>query len=134
MALGSGSGRRARVVSSLVLVTALAGCAPSGPPDITHRDVPSPQRTTPAELCATLVSYWVREALAGSTWAGLDWEQKGLSNEQLGLHDEILAAARAERERHGNPAAQRLITRETTARCTATDGALGSSENWLPPK
>ncbi|MFB6982183.1 hypothetical protein [Streptomyces scopuliridis] len=94
---------------------------------------PAAHRTTPAEICAALVSYWAKEALKGSEWAGLDWEQKGLSNEQYALHEEVVAAARAEQAKHGDAAAGALIDRETAERCAAANGATGSSENWREP-
>ncbi|MER7518706.1 hypothetical protein [Streptomyces sp. NPDC126499] len=94
---------------------------------------PAPRASTPADICASLVSYWVKEALKGSTWAGLDWEQKGLSNEQYAIHDEVLVAARAEERRAGRASAFALTDREARRRCEAAKGATGSSENWRPP-
>ncbi|MEU3608295.1 hypothetical protein AB0E83_23035 [Streptomyces sp. NPDC035033] len=94
---------------------------------------PAPRAGTPVDVCASLVSYWVREALEGSSWAGLDWEQKGLSNEQYEIHDEVLQEARAEERRAGRAAASALADREARRRCEAADGATGSSENWRPP-
>ncbi|MEV7276437.1 hypothetical protein [Streptomyces sp. NPDC093111] len=94
---------------------------------------PAPRVSSPAEVCANLVSYWVREALKGSKWAGLDWEQKGLSNEQYEIHDEVLLAARAEERRAGRDAAFALADRESRRRCEEAKGATGSSENWRPP-
>ncbi|MFF5424160.1 MULTISPECIES: hypothetical protein [unclassified Streptomyces] len=94
---------------------------------------PAPRASSPADVCARLIAYWVREALAGSPWAGLDWEQKGLSNEQYAIHDEVLVAARAEERRSGRAAAQGLAEREARRRCEAAGGATGSSENWRPP-
>ncbi|MET8505741.1 hypothetical protein ABZV60_13950 [Streptomyces sp. NPDC004787] len=119
------------------LAAALAGCvlalsagcagAPERPRD------PAPTTSSPADVCTSLVSYWVKEALKGSKWAGLDWEQKGMSNEQYEIHDEVLVAARAEERRAGRPAAFALTDRETRRRCEAAKGATGSSENWRPP-
>ncbi|WP_406860305.1 hypothetical protein ABZO31_07555 [Streptomyces sp. HUAS MG47] len=94
---------------------------------------PTAQATTPAELCTNLVAYWVKEALNGSKWAGLDWEQKGLSNEQFALHDEVLAAARAKERTAGRAAALALADEESRRRCAATNGATGSSDNWRAP-
>ncbi|MFB7862023.1 hypothetical protein [Streptomyces sp. NPDC056069] len=94
---------------------------------------PAPRASTPADVCTDLVSYWVKEALRGSKWAGLDWEQKGMSNEQYEIHDEVLVAARAEERREGREAAFALTDRETRRRCEAAKGATGSSENWRPP-
>nr|WP_239150623.1 hypothetical protein [Streptomyces sp. SID13588] len=112
----------------------MSGCSGTDTSGITPSDSPAPHRTTPAEVCASLVSYWAKEALRGGKWAGIDWEQKGLSNEQYELHEQILAAARAEQEKRGIAAAEKLITRESAARCKAAKGATGSSENWRPPR
>ncbi|KKZ74294.1 hypothetical protein VO63_08890 [Streptomyces showdoensis] len=94
---------------------------------------PAPRASSPADVCTSLVSYWVKEALKGSTWAGLDWEQKGLSNEQYEIHDEVLLAARTEERRAGREAAFALADRESRRLCEQAKGATGSSENWRPP-
>ncbi|MEE4596906.1 hypothetical protein V2J94_34325 [Streptomyces sp. DSM 41524] len=93
----------------------------------------TPRATSPVRLCADLVSYWAEQDLADSQWAGLDWEQKGLSNQQYEIYDDIVQAARAERKRHGTPAAKALIKRLAERRCAAANGATHSSENWRPP-
>ncbi|NEW75654.1 hypothetical protein [Streptomyces rhizosphaericus] len=93
----------------------------------------APRATSPVRLCADLVSYWAEQDLADSQWAGLDWEQKGLSNQQYEIYDDIVQAARAERKRHGTPAAKALIKRLAERRCAAANGATHSSENWRPP-
>ncbi|MEV8586174.1 hypothetical protein [Streptomyces sp. NPDC051180] len=124
------------------LLTLTAGCGraaepsppPTSAPTSTPAGTPSPRASTPADICTSLISYWVREALEGSVWAGLDWEQKGLSNEQYAIHDEVLAAARAEERRAGRAAATALADRESRRRCEAAKGATGSSENWRPPE
>ncbi|MEV5771830.1 hypothetical protein AB0L49_11320 [Streptomyces antimycoticus] len=94
---------------------------------------PTPQVPSPVRLCTDLISYWAEQDLAGSRWAGLDWEQKGLSNQQYEIYDDIVHAARAERRRHGTPAAKALINRLAERRCAAANGATHSSENWRPP-
>ncbi|MFI8988518.1 hypothetical protein ACIG63_26510 [Streptomyces antimycoticus] len=94
---------------------------------------PTPQAPSPVRLCTDLISYWAEQDLAGSRWAGLDWEQKGLSNQQYEIYDDIVHAARAERRRHGTPAANALIKRLVERRCAAANGATHSSENWRPP-
>ncbi|WP_351225454.1 hypothetical protein [Streptomyces sp. NPDC002133] len=94
----------------------------------------APTPSTPADICTGLVTYWVGEALKGSSWAGLDWEQKGLSNEQLVIHDEVLVEAREEEKHNGRPAALALIRRQVRLTCEAQNGATGSSENWRPPR
>ncbi|WP_413100602.1 hypothetical protein [Streptomyces sp. Inha503] len=133
----------------LVLAVTLAGCggSGSGPSDDSHNSgdsrnapasapaphSPTPRAASPVRLCADLTSYWAEQDLAGSHWAGLDWEQKGLSNEQYEIYDDIVRAARTERKRHGTPAAKALIKRLAERRCAAADGATHSSENWRPP-
>ncbi|OPF75169.1 hypothetical protein VT50_0225095 [Streptomyces antioxidans] len=107
-----------------------SGSAPASAPAAHH---PTPQTASPVRLCADLISYWAGQDLAGSQWAGLDWEQKGLSNEQYEIYDDIVRAARAERKRHGAPAAKTLIKRLAERRCAAANGATRSSENWRPP-
>ncbi|MFJ3901901.1 hypothetical protein [Streptomyces sp. NPDC090025] len=122
--------RTAPALAALAALVALtSGCQTGGE----RAAPPAPRTSSPADVCTSLISYWVREALEGSSWAGLDWEQKGLSNEQLGIHDEVLAAARAEERRAGRPAAFALADRESRRRCEAANGATGSSENWRPP-
>ncbi|MDJ0461690.1 hypothetical protein [Streptomyces sp. H27-C3] len=128
------STRRAGIGCTLALLVALTGCGGTGTSEITPSDSPAPRRTTPAEVCASLVSYWAKEALRGGKWAGIDWEQKGFSNDQYELHEQILAAARAEQRKRGAAAAEALIGRESQARCEAAKGATGSSENWRPPR
>ncbi|MFJ1912240.1 hypothetical protein ACIOGX_09935 [Streptomyces sp. NPDC088147] len=121
------------LLCTALLGGALTGCGGGGSAAPDPDATPAAHRTTPAELCAALVSYWAKEALKGSAWAGLDWEQKGLSNEQYAIHEEVVAAARAERTKHGGAAAEALIDRRTAERCAAENGATGSSENWREP-
>ncbi|WP_137977498.1 hypothetical protein [Streptomyces violaceusniger] len=134
---------------ALVLAVTVTGCggSGSGPSGDSHNSgnsrsapastpaphSPTPQAASPVRLCADLISYWAEQDLAGSQWAGLDWEQKGLSNEQYEIYDDIVQAARAERKRHGAPAAKALIKRLAERRCAAANGATRSSENWRPP-
>lgn len=137
-----GHGRPASAVRPPLIAVALllatvpgcAGGAPTPPPDRDRTPANSPPPSgDPVGVCTELISYWAREALDGSPWAGLDWEQKGLSNEQLALHDEVLAAARAEQRRRGTAAAKELIRRDSARRCAEARGATGSSENWRTP-
>ncbi|MFD7323544.1 hypothetical protein ACFV9D_21010 [Streptomyces sp. NPDC059875] len=114
-------------VLAVGVLTALPGCSDDRP------DPAPPRARTAVEICTDLVAYWVKEALAGSTWAGLDWEQKGLSNEQLTIHDDVLALARAQERSQGREAALALTDRESRRRCASANGATGSSENWKPP-
>ncbi|GGT23793.1 hypothetical protein [Streptomyces purpureus] len=120
------AGFAARAAGAALVWATVVGC--SGDPPAR-----SPTPTTPVDVCASLVSYWVKEGLKGSKWAGLDWEQKGLSNEQLAIHDDVLARARDEERRAGRQAAEQLADRLATRRCAAAEGATGSSENWRPP-
>ncbi|MER7111755.1 hypothetical protein [Streptomyces sp. NPDC000229] len=113
------------VLCAMLTLPSTTCCSESGPP--------APHSSTPADVCTALVSYWVKEAWKNSSWAGLDWEQKGLSNEQLVIHDGVLAAARATEQREGRDVALRLIDRRTRERCEAADGATGSSDNWRQP-
>ncbi|MGK5549811.1 hypothetical protein ACSNOH_34590, partial [Streptomyces sp. URMC 127] len=95
---------------------------------------PSPASpASPVQLCTMLISYWAEQDITGGKWAGLDWEQKGLSNEQYALYSDITQAARDEQRRHGTDAALGLIRRQSAQRCRAAGGATGSSENWRPP-
>ncbi|MGW6455683.1 hypothetical protein ACWF94_07085 [Streptomyces sp. NPDC055078] len=124
-----------RALGALLLVAfAAAGCTAHPPAGRPAASTPVPRKSTPADLCTSLVGYWAKEALKGSTWAGLDWEQKGLSNEQFALHEEIVAAARAEERRRGRNAAFALIDTRTRHMCTVRRGATGSSENWRPDR
>lgn len=121
------SARAALTAALAVCVLALSTGCERAP------ETPAPQASSPADVCANLVSYWVKEALKGSKWAGLDWEQKGLSNEQYAIHDEVLLAAQAEERRAGREAAFTLADRESRRQCEKAKGATGSSENWRPP-
>ncbi|MFE9887455.1 hypothetical protein [Streptomyces scopuliridis] len=130
---GRCAGRCALALCAALLGGALTGCGGGGTAAPDPGATPAAHRSTPAEICAALVSYWAKEALKGSEWAGLDWEQKGLSNEQYAIHEEVVAAARAERAKHGSAAAGALIDRRTAEKCAAANGATGSSENWREP-
>ncbi|MFE7114873.1 hypothetical protein ACFU99_05545 [Streptomyces sp. NPDC057654] len=115
------------------LVLTLGGCDDSTP----HRPQATTTATPPSSLvqaCTDLISYWATQELTGSKWAGMDWEEKGMSNEQREIYDDIVHAAHAERDAHGTDAARRLIERQAQQRCTAKNGATWSSENWRPPE
>ncbi|MEU4271545.1 hypothetical protein [Streptomyces sp. NPDC026092] len=129
-----------RTGAAACALAALPGCTDGDPragpdarPSATASPTPSPTARSPVDLCVDLVAYWVKEALVGSEWAGLDWEQKGLSNEQLVIHDDVLALARAKERAAGREAAVSFTDEETRRRCAAANGATGSSENWKPP-
>ncbi|KUJ54393.1 hypothetical protein ACZ90_65345 [Streptomyces albus subsp. albus] len=124
---------RRAAVCVVLAAAVLAGCSearPSGPNASASGGRQHAEPASAAEVCTELVTYWALEALKGSRRAGLDWEQKGMSNEQFALHDEVLAAARAEERRHGRAAAKDLIRRQVAEKCAARGGATGSSENW----
>ncbi|MFH8980384.1 hypothetical protein [Streptomyces varsoviensis] len=118
------------------LPLALGGCADPAPhrPRATASAGPSAASTaTLIQVCTRLIAYWAVQELTGGEGAGLDWEQKGLSNEQRAIYDDIVRAAHAERDAHGPDAARRLIERQAAQRCTAANGATYNSENWRPP-
>ncbi|MEU9029570.1 hypothetical protein AB0D46_19020 [Streptomyces sp. NPDC048383] len=122
--------------AALLTALALTGCAgstpPSAPPTATAT-TPGPDPSTPAQVCVSLVSYWAKETLKGSKWSGLDWEQKGLSNQQYEIHEEAVAAGRSEERTAGRDKALELIDRLVAQRCAERDGATGSSEERKPP-
>ncbi|MFF7728015.1 hypothetical protein [Streptomyces sp. NPDC008001] len=121
--------RRRPVAAALLTTVLLAGCA-----DPAAGPAPrSPSPDSPVRLCTELISYWAEQDLTGGKWAGLDWEQKGLSNEQYALYSAIVQAARAEQRQHGTTAALELIKHRSAQDCTAARGATHSSENWRPP-
>lgn len=123
---------RALSLAAAVLAAALgAGCS-SGTPSA-HGSTPSPDDTSPVSACTKLISYWAKETITGGKWAGLDWEQKGLSNQQYEIMDTIVKNARTEQQRHGLGSAKKLIDRQSKQRCTEENGATWSSENWRPP-
>ncbi|MFC5146525.1 MULTISPECIES: hypothetical protein [Streptomyces] len=123
------SRRRPAGASLLLTAALLAGCGDSAAGPAPR----SPTPDSPVQLCTKLISYWAEQDLIGSKWAGLDWEQKGLSNEQFALYDDIVQAARGEQRRHGTAAALELARRQARQRCEAAGGATRSSENWRPP-
>ncbi|MFB6515308.1 hypothetical protein ACFCW4_37745 [Streptomyces virginiae] len=126
---------------TLLAALALTGCSSSAPPSAAGSASPSADPADPAttappspvQVCTSLVSYWAKETLLGTTWSGLDWEQKGLSNAQYVIHEDAVAAGRAEERTAGRDKALELIDRFVTQRCAAEGGATTSSENWRPP-
>ncbi|MBT2402309.1 hypothetical protein J7I97_00065 [Streptomyces sp. ISL-87] len=119
--------------AALLAALALSGCAPSAPQAAPTAPTPAPSPSSPAQICTSLVSYWAKETLKGTKWSGLDWEQKGLSNEQYEIHEEAVAAGRAEERTAGRDKALELIDRFVAQRCAERNGATWSSENWRPP-
>ncbi|WP_251057399.1 hypothetical protein [Streptomyces sp. ISL-94] len=120
--------------STLLAALALTGCSPSAPRQTASTESPAPSPSSPAQICTSLVSYWAKETLMGTKWSGLDWEQKGLSNEQYAIHEDAVAAGRAEERTSGRDKALELIDRFVAQRCAEQNGATWSSENWRPPK
>ncbi|MER6450541.1 hypothetical protein [Streptomyces venezuelae] len=122
---------------TLLAALALSGCSSSAPPSAAGSTSPSAAPTSappsPVQVCTSLVSYWAKETLMGTTWSGLDWEQKGLSNDQYAIHEDAVAAGRAEERTAGRDKALELIDRFVARRCAAEGGATRSSENWRPP-
>ncbi|MET7702616.1 hypothetical protein [Streptomyces sp. NPDC005485] len=123
------AGVRALAAGALA-VTLGAGCS-SG--TTTGHATPAPDDTSAVSACTKLIAYWAEQTLTGGKWAGLDWEQKGLSNQQYEIMDAIIKNARAEQKRHGPASAKTLIDRQAKQRCTEEKGATRSSENWRPP-
>lgn len=114
--------------AALLAGLVLTGCSRSAPPPAAGSATASPASSappsSPARICATLVSYWAKETLKGTKWSGLDWEQKGLSNAQYAIHEDAVAAGRTEERTAGRDKALELIDRFVAARCAAQDGAL----------
>ncbi|MEU7554756.1 hypothetical protein AB0B01_20845 [Streptomyces sp. NPDC044571] len=119
--------------AALLAALTLSGCSTPAPPAPQHPTTPAAGPSSPAQICTSLVSYWAKETLKGSTWAGLDWEQKGLSNAQYAIHEDAVAAGRAEERTAGRDRALELIDRFVAQRCAEQGGATWSSENWRPP-
>ncbi|MFD9357401.1 hypothetical protein [Streptomyces sp. NPDC060031] len=123
-----------RYAAALLAALALPGCSNSAPRAAPASSSPSPTPSSPAQICTALVSYWAKETLKGTKWSGLDWEQKGLSNDQYAIHEEAVAAGRAEAAIHGQDKGLEAIDRLVAQRCTEQNGATWSSENWRPPQ
>ncbi|MET9664241.1 hypothetical protein ABZY19_02615 [Streptomyces sp. NPDC006475] len=132
--MGHSRSSRPGGVSALLVTLVVAGCTHSSSPEAPAASAPVTQKSSPADICTSLVSYWAKETLKGSKAAGIDWEQKGLSNEQYAIHEEIVAAGRSEERRQGRDKALALIDQQARERCAAQNGATGSSENWRPPR
>ncbi|OEJ35591.1 hypothetical protein [Streptomyces subrutilus] len=120
------------LLAALALTGTLTGCTPSAPPPAAGPQSPSPDPSSPAQICTSLVSYWAKETLLGTKWSGLDWEQKGLSNDQYAIHEDAVAAGRAEERTAGRDKALELIDRFVAQRCAEQDGAARSSGDRRP--
>jgi hypothetical protein len=101
-----------------------AGCGESDPKGAaaSTRDAvrtgsasPSPRATPPEDLCARLVAYWSRKVLDDDTYG--DYQSMGLSNGQYEILRDVVDAARAEKQREGAQAAERLIDHRARAGC-----------------
>jgi hypothetical protein len=119
---------------TLLAALLLAACSPAAPTTPADHGTSPPSPSSPAQICTSLVAYWAKETLLGTYWSGLDWEQKGLSNDQYAIHEEAVAAARAEERTAGRDKALELIDRYVAQRCAEQNGATWSSENWRPPR
>ncbi|WP_433548161.1 hypothetical protein ACQPZG_26145 [Streptomyces sp. CA-294286] len=110
----------AAAATALAVMALTGGCGGPDreqPPPAAARTPSFPALTTtpPAEICANLTSYWVRERLAGRGTG--DYMKEGLSNAQNTIVLTVMAAAREERERAGEAAAEELITARTKSAC-----------------
>ncbi|WP_030772002.1 hypothetical protein [Streptomyces sp. NRRL F-2664] len=119
--------RPARYAARILLTAlALTGCSSSAPSPAAGSASPStPTPAPPVQVCTTLVSYWAKETLLGTKWSGLDWEQKGLSNDQYAIHEDAVAAGRAEERTAGRTKALELIDRFVAQHCAEQGGATG---------
>ncbi|MBD0842588.1 hypothetical protein [Streptomyces sp. TRM68416] len=113
MAMGRVLRAGAVLLPALLAAGAVTGCAAAGPPAASAS--PSPRTTPPEELCTRLVAHWSREVLDGDTYG--DYQSMGLSNGQYEILREVVDAARAERKRRGERAAEALIDRRARAGC-----------------
>ncbi|MFJ3973718.1 hypothetical protein [Streptomyces sp. NPDC090021] len=123
---------------TLLAALALTGCSSSAPPSAAgsaspSAPTPAPTPGSPVQVCTSLVSYWAKETLLGTKWSGLDWEQKGLSNDQYAIHEDAVAAGRAEELTAGRDKALELIDRLVAQRCAAQGGAAGNGPDGRPP-
>ncbi|MGW2813019.1 hypothetical protein [Streptomyces sp. NPDC001415] len=112
------------LAGALAAVAALGGCTTghSDPPgtatlSASAPDSPSPQATSPAELCTHLITYWAKQELDAGQGSGLDYQEKGLSDGQNEILLATLAAARKERAAHGAAAGDRLIEQQARQGC-----------------
>lgn len=126
-----------RTGAALAAAGVLAACGTGGTPSGAAEDAagassPAPTPAPPHELCRELVVYRAGEALDGDSDA--DHRQQGLSDGQKTILIEVVAEAKAERKRHGEAAARRLIEREAKRRCAALgkDGGPASTSGDLP--
>ncbi|MFF0743526.1 hypothetical protein ACFYVL_24335 [Streptomyces sp. NPDC004111] len=108
------------LLTALTAAALLTGCD-SGtntalPTPAATPSFPPPTTKSPARICSEITAHWVRERLAGRGTG--DFMKEGLSNGTNDIVVAVMAAARKERERAGDAAAEKLITDRTTHDCT----------------
>ncbi|MDO0915736.1 hypothetical protein QQM39_34410 [Streptomyces sp. DT2A-34] len=121
MTTGGARRQGAALALALPAVGPAAGCGgqPGAQGDVPETrasaNSPSPAATSPAQLCTRIIGYWSRRALTGATYG--DHQSMGLSDGQYEILRKVVDAARAERERAGARAADRLIDRRAQESC-----------------
>ncbi|MCL6733766.1 hypothetical protein [Streptomyces neyagawaensis] len=118
MGSGGASGWGAALGPALLIGVLVTGCGASeanNGPAAGGSASPSAAATPPERLCARIVSHWSREALDGEGYG--DYQSMGMSNGQYDILREVVDAARAEQERAGRKAAERLVDEEARTRC-----------------
>ncbi|MFE4869647.1 hypothetical protein [Streptomyces sp. NPDC056682] len=113
------------LAGTLAAVALLAGCDGAHHPldeatvPISARGAnsPSPQATSPQDLCTHLIVYWAKQELDQGRGSGLDYQEKGLSDGQNEILLATLTAARKERAAHGAAAGDRLIEQQAHLGC-----------------
>ncbi|WP_128557160.1 hypothetical protein [Streptomyces triticagri] len=109
--------RSCAVTAALLLSMALAGCQGSSDDGSAPAKSPAPRTTSPEEICFDLVSYWAKQELRGGQNSGSGFMQKGLSNGQNTILLAAVEAGRAEQQRHGTTAAEKLMERQVERGC-----------------
>ncbi|MFC7306488.1 hypothetical protein ACFQVC_19960 [Streptomyces monticola] len=100
--------------AALLAPAVLSGCTDAGG---AAGSSPSPRATSDTEICVNLVSYWAKQVLDDRADSGRDFMQKGLSNGQNNILIAAVAAAEAEKKRHGTAAAHKVIDRQVKRKC-----------------
>ncbi|EST39503.1 hypothetical protein N566_01605 [Streptomycetaceae bacterium MP113-05] len=127
-----------RLAPVIAAVTALTACGADGSPPRAEEIPASSERASstpkpPEELCVDLVAHWAERELSGDSGYG-DYQSRGLSDGQNNILLEVVAEAKAEREKRGKAAAARLIEREARQRCAEfhKDGGPTSAPGGWP--
>ncbi|MFG2571991.1 hypothetical protein [Streptomyces sp. NPDC048481] len=89
--------------------------ATASPPPATSAPSPTSASTSPEELCTRIVAHWSRAMLDSDTYG--DYQSMGLSNGQYDILRSVVDAARAEKKRQGQAAAEKLIARQAHTGC-----------------